>query len=254
MPRYSWEGLTATGSTVRGDMEAPSREAVLESLRSQGITVTKVEERAGARTAASADPSPPKRPYRAGESLRDKLFYIGVAAVFAVLGVGAAYVSPVLFYDCARQANGSVDCTVHRRMYGFIPLADLHFSRILSVEVKSGTHSQTMAERSKRQASSWEALALGCADGTRWQSPESSWPLGQTPSDHRLGIQGLLDSDSPGTYRGWTGEKVTLIIALAFFIPTGLIFLGLLLRLVIPRSFVDEQLSALEARAATRRR
>jgi hypothetical protein len=254
MPRYSWEGRTATGSSVRGDMEAPSREAVMEGLRAQRITVTRVEEGPGSRTAATEDPSPPKNPYRPGESWRDKLFYIGVAAVFAVLGVGAAYVSPVLFYDCARQANGSVDCTVHRRMYGFIPLADLHFSRILSVEVRSGTHSQTMAERSKRQASSWEALALGCADGTRWQSPESSWPLGQTPSDHRLGIQGLLDSDSPGTYRGWTGEKVTLIIALAFFIPTGLIFLGLILRLVIPRSFVDAKLSALEAAAEARRR
>jgi hypothetical protein len=63
--------------------------------------------------------------------------------------------------------------------------------------------------------------------------------MGQTPSDHRLGIQGLLDSDSPGTYRGWTAEKVTLIIALAFFIPTGFIVLGLLLRLVMPRSAVE---------------
>jgi hypothetical protein len=265
MPRYSWEGRTATGGTVRGDLEAPSRESLLESLRSQGITVTKVEEKAGARTGASAvrtgasaDPSPPKRPYRPGESWRDKLFYIGVAAVFALLGVGAAYVSPVLFYDCARQANGSVDCTVHRRMYGFIPLADLHFKRILSVEVKSGVHSETMTERSDRiragrAASSYEALALGCADGTRWQSPESSWPLGQTPSDHRLGIQGLLDSDSPGTYRGWTGEKVTLIVALAFWVPTGFILLGLILRLVLPRSFVEEALPALQAAAARHR-
>ena len=210
------------------------------------------------RTAASADPSPSERRPRPGESLRDRLFYIGVAAVFAVLGVGAAYVSPVLIYDCARQANGSVDCTVHRRMYGFIPLPDLHFSRILSVDVKLGVHSETMAERSQRirsgrDESSGETLFLGCADGTRWQSPESSWPLGQTPSDHRLGIQGLLDSDSPGTYRGWTGEKVTLILALAFMIPTGLLLLGLLLRLVIPRAFVEEQLSALESAAARRR-
>jgi hypothetical protein len=194
-----------------------------------------------------------------GRTATGKLFYIGVAAVFTVLGVGAAYVSPVLFYDCARQANGSVDCTVHRRMYGFIPLADLHFSRILSVDVKSGVHSETMAERSRRlriggQESSWEALVLGCADGTRWLSPESSWPLGQTPSDHRLGIQGLLDSDSPGTYRGWTGEKVTLIVAVAFLIPAGLILLSLILRLVIPRSFVEAKLSALEAAAAARRR
>jgi len=259
MPRYSWEGRTATGSSVRGDLEAPSREAVMESLRSQRITVTRVEEGPAARTAASADPSPPQRRRREGESLRDKLFYIGVAAFFAVLGVGAAYIDPVLFYDCARQANGSVDCTVHRRMYGFIPLADLHFSRILSVEVKSGAHSETMSERARRlriggEDSSWEALVLGCAVGTRWRSPESSWPLGQTPSDHRLGIQGLLDSDSPGTYRGWTGEKVTLIVAVAFLIPAGLLLLGLVLRLVIPRSFVEKKLSAMEAAAAARRR
>ena len=120
-------------------------------------------------------------------------------------------------------------------------------------------HSETMAERARRlriggDDSSWEALALACADGTRWQSPDSSWPIGQTPSDHRLGIQSLLDSDSPGTYRGWTGEKVTLIVALAFFIPTGFIFLGLILRLVIPRSFVEAKLSAMEAAAAARRR
>jgi hypothetical protein len=259
MPRYSWEGRTATGSLVRGDLEAPSREAVMESLGSQRITVTRVEEGPGGKTAASADPSPPPRRHRPGESLRDKLFYIGVAAVFTVLGVGAAYINPVLFYDCARQANGSVDCTVHRRMYGFIPLADLHFSRILSVEVKSGVHSETMTERSQRiragrSESSWEALALGCADGTRWQSPESSWPLGQTSSDHRLGIQGLLDSDSPGTYRGWTGEKVTLLVALAFLIPAGLLLLGLALRLAIPRSVMEEKVSALEAYAAERRR
>jgi hypothetical protein len=259
MPRYSWEGRTVTGSVVRGDLDAPSRQAVLESLGAQRITVTRVDEKAGAKTTAPADPSPPPRRYRPGESWRDKLFYIGVAAVFTILGVGAAYVSPVLFYDCARQANGSVDCTVHRRMYGFIPISDLHFSRILSVEVKSGVHSETMTERSQRiragrSESSYEALVLGCADGTRWQSSESSWPLGQTPSDHRLGIQGLLDSDSPGSYRGWTGEKVTLIVAVAFLIPAGLLFLGLGLRLVIPRSFVEEQLSTLEAHAAARRR
>ena len=204
------------------------------------------------------DPTPPKRRPRPGESLRDKVFYIGVAAVFAALSVGAAYVSPVLTYDCARQANGSVDCTVHRRMYGFIPRSDLRFTRILSVEVKAGTYSETMSERSQRiragrAGSSWEALVLGCADGTRWQSPDSSWPHGKTPTDHRNGIQALLDSDSPGTYRGWTGEKVTLILSAAFLIPTGLLLLGLILRLLIPRSFVEEGLAAMESAAARRR-
>jgi hypothetical protein len=38
--------------------------------------------------------------------------------------------------------------------------------------------------------------------------------MGRTPSDHRQGIQELLDASSPGTCRGWTAEKVTLTIAL----------------------------------------
>ena len=82
----------------------------------------------------------------------------------------------------------------------------------------------------------------------------SSWPLGQSLSRHREGIQDLIDASAPGTYHGWTAEKVTLTAMLAFLLPAGFILLGLVLRLVIPRSFVEEQLSALEATAARRRR
>jgi hypothetical protein len=190
--------------------------------------------------------------------LRENLFIIGVCGGFALLGLGAAWIDPVLFFDCARQGNGSVDCTVHRRMYGVIPLGDLHVSRIRSAEVKSGVHSETLSERSRRlrlggQESSYEVLQLACADGTRWESPESSWPMGQTFWDHRAGIQRLLDTDSPDTYRGWTGEKVTLIIAVVFFAPTGFVFLGLVLRLVMPRSAVEALRRAAEAAAARRR-
>jgi hypothetical protein len=227
MPRYSWEGRTANGSLVRGELEAPS--------------------------------PPPARPHRPGSRLRENLFLIGVCGGFAFLGVGAAWIDPVLFYDCARQANGSVDCTVHRRVYGFIPRADLHFPRIVSVEVKSGVHSESTPERDRRirlggSQSSWEAILLVCADGTRWQSPESSWPAGQTAWDHWRGIRQLLDASSPGTYRGWTAEKVTLTIAVVFFIPTGFVLLGLVLRLVIPRSLVEGWLAARRAAAAGHRR
>jgi hypothetical protein len=181
MPRYSWEGRATNGSLVRGDLEAPSRDAAAQSLSSRGITVVRVDEVAGSKTASSAEPgpSPPPRGYRPRESLRDMLFTFGVPLFFAALGVGAAWIDPVLFYDCARQANGSVDCTVHRRMYGVIPLGDLHFSRIRSVDVHSGAHSETMAERSRRlrlggRESSYEVLQLTLADGSQWQSPESA--------------------------------------------------------------------------------
>ena len=267
MPRYSWEGRTSTGSVVRGELEAPSREAVGQSLRSQQITVTKVDERAGGRpavTGAREEPAAtsPSEPGRTGKSARlfssDMLWTWGVVLFFGSLGVGAAYIDPVLFYDCARQTNGAVDCTVHRRMYGFIPLADIHVSRIVSADVHSGVHSESMADRSRRlrmggQESSYEILELASADGTRWKSPESSWPLGQTPWDHRSGIQRLLDATSPETYRGWTAEKVTLTVSLVFWAPLGFILLGLVLRLVMPRWAVDALQAAAEAAAARRR-
>ena len=261
MPRYSWEGRTANGSLVRAELEAPSRDAAAQSLRSRGITVTRVEEVAGSMTASAAEPGPPPPPRggRPREPLRDKLFTFGVPLFFAALGVGAAWIDPVLFYDCARQANGSVDCTVHRRMYGVIPRGDIRISRITSVDVRSGVHSETMAERSRRlriggSESSYEVLLLASADGTRWQSPESSWPMGRTVSDHRQGIQELLDATSPGTYRGWTAEKVTLTIALVFWAPVGFILLGLVLRLLIPRSITNEQVVAALQGVASRLR
>jgi len=253
MPRYSWEARSAAGQTIRGEREAASREAVLEGLRAQGLTAARVDEVAGAtRTGAAAEPA------RSGSSrLREKLWYIGVVGFFGALGVGAAYIDPFLFYDCARQVNGSVDCTVHRRMYGVIPLGDLHFSRILSVDVHSGVHSETMAERARRlriggEESSYEVLELACADGTRWQSPQSSLPLGQTLGDHRVGIQGLLDASAPETYRGWTADKVTLIIATVFWAPLGFILLGLVLRLVTPRWAVEALFAAAERARAKR--
>jgi hypothetical protein len=58
----------------------------------------------------------------------DTLFTTGAVASFAAGSVFAAWIDPVLLYDCARQASGSVGCTVHRRMYGVIPLGDVRNS------------------------------------------------------------------------------------------------------------------------------
>ena len=251
MPRFSWEGRVANGAVVRGEMEAPSREAVMASLRSQRMTVIKIDERAGGRTGAAVEPSssPPAPGDRRWRRFRENLFIIGVCAFFGAFGVGAAWIDPVLFYDCARQAGGSVDCTIHRRMYGVIPLGDVHVSRIVSVDVKSGVHSESMADRARRlrlggSESSYEVLQLGRADGTRWESPESVSPLGRTLWQQSEGIQHLLDASSPETYRGWTAEKVTLIVATVFWAPVGFILLGLVLRLLIPRSISNEQVVA----------
>jgi len=42
MPIYKWEGKSRTGNIIKGEMEAPSDEAVVAKLRSQQILATKV--------------------------------------------------------------------------------------------------------------------------------------------------------------------------------------------------------------------
>jgi len=45
MGKYAWEGVTRSGQTLKGDMEAPSRDAVMAQLRRQGIRPGNVKER-----------------------------------------------------------------------------------------------------------------------------------------------------------------------------------------------------------------
>ena len=45
MSKFAWEGVTRSGQTLKGDMEAPSREAVMAQLRRQGIRPGNVKER-----------------------------------------------------------------------------------------------------------------------------------------------------------------------------------------------------------------
>jgi type IV pilus assembly protein PilC len=45
MGKYAWEGITRSGQTLKGDMEAPSRDAVMAQLRRQGIRPGNVKER-----------------------------------------------------------------------------------------------------------------------------------------------------------------------------------------------------------------
>jgi hypothetical protein len=255
MPRYVWEGRTAAGAVVRGEVEALSPDAVRQNLQSSRITVVRIAQRAGGTEDYTTPPSgpPSARPRRPGESLRDKLFYFGIAAAGVAISVGVGFLDPIHIYDCARQPTGSVDCTVHRRAFGMAPLGDLAVSRIESAQTVSGEYAETMSEtrrrlESGRRKESWDALLLVSADGTRWRSPQTSWPLGRSPSDLRAGIQELLDARAPGSYHAWAGNKVTLIVSLAFLAPAGLILLGGLLRLVIPRSSVERLLAAHESR------
>ena len=176
---------------------------------------------------------------RKHSDFRDRLFYIGVALFFAVLGVGLQYIAPVLSYDCRRDASGAVNCTVHRRMYGLIPLSVQRLSRIVSAEVESSSYSDERLGVSIywRFTQTYYVLTLVCADGTRWSSFASTEPMGRSNPELASGIQELLAADSPREFHAWTGEKVPLLVGTVFLVPAMIVALAFLLRILLVRNY-----------------
>jgi hypothetical protein len=256
MPRYVWEGRSRHGSQARGELQAASRDDALRQLRAGGITLTTLRESAGAAAEASPPVVPetgaPPRPGRRTTSLRDQVFYIGVAVASTAIGLGVAYVAPVLTYDCSRDAVGAVRCVVHRRMYGLIPIPDVRLERVVSADVEDYSTRGSMADRGRVQAGS--KLVLACADRTRWKSTASAWPMGQSNDTLAGGIRDLLDGGAPREFHGWQGEKVALLAAAAFLLPAALILIALLVRIVVGRERVEARVAELEASALRRGR
>ena len=197
---------------------------------------------------------------RKHSDLRDRFFYIGVALVFAALGVGLQYIAPVLSYDCRRDASGVVNCAVQSRMYGLIPLPAQELSHIVSADSET---SETSTEDRRdgvyrRFLQTYDVLVLACADGSRWRSFRSTDPLGQSNPDVARGVNDLLSASSPGVFHAWTGEKVPLLLAWAFLAPLTIVLLAVLLRVWLFRGQKAEQLYAdlrptLDARLAAAR-
>jgi hypothetical protein len=255
MMKFAWEGRTRKGASVSGETLAETKDAAIARVQSQGVVVSKIDatgETDGAPVERPGGESP-RIPSRPGESWRDKVFYLGVAAVFLAIGAAAAYVAPVLRYDCARDAGGATSCTIGRRMYGFIPLPDVRIADLASVEIKGESVRPTSGNsRDRPTAQDW--LILASKDGGRWQSHPSSWPFGSSNSRVEQGIRDLLDGSEPAEFHAWIAEGVPTLLAVAFFIPTGLILLSLLVRLVVPLPVIEAKLATLERDVDNRRR
>jgi len=257
MPVYAWEGRSANGAVVRGETEAPNRDHALARLKTSGLTVIRVDEKAGGAVVIKATSGPALEARRSRQGV--DWFTYAVLVLFTGIGVGVGYFSPVLDYDCTRDARGSVDCAIYRRVFGLVPRSTVQLSGVQSVQLQIGGYSQTMAEqlRGVSNASrnqSWEALVIATADGAVLQSGKSSWPLGRTAEDLVNGIDGLLKADRPDAYRGWTADKTSLMVAGGFFVPLGFVLLGLVLRLMIPPAAAERLKSSLHAYAVELRR
>ena len=98
----------------------------------------------------------------------------------------------------------------------------------------------------KSYGESHDNLILVCADGTRWESINSSAPIGSSNSALASGIRMLLASSSPQEFHAWQGEKMALFVGTVFLAPAALLLFALLLRIVLPRSLVERQTAALE--------
>ena len=257
MASYAWEGRSPDGGEERGVVQAPTRDAALKLLRGRGVLVVRLEETSGPVGAAAEEVRPPEPPgppavvRPGGASRRDRLFYVGVALLFAAIGVGTAAVAPVLRYECGRDAAGAVGCTVHRRAYGLIPLHDVRLDRLRAIEVETSSGSYDW--ESGRELGGGDSLVLVCADGTRWTSVNSSWFFGASNDDLAERVRALMDAETPSTFRAWQAEKMPILIGTVFLVPLGLVAVALLLRLVLPRSLLERKIADLE-RAAARRR
>lgn len=250
MARYAWSGRTSSGALVQGVLDAPTRDAAIAQLKASGVTATSVKAEAGSEDivvpALPGEPAtPPARGRPDGSSLRDKLFYFGVAFGFSALGIGAACFAPILDYECRRDASGVVSCHIERRVLRLVPLSPVDASHILSATVRYSTQSETMAEHSantRRGTSpqSYVHLDLICTSGPCWTS-SSSWPMGDTNQSIKSGIDDLLESREPKELRAWHAEKVPLLVAAAFQLPLAIILFSLVLRLTIFRDWNEQK-------------
>lgn len=182
--------------------------------------------------------------------MRDRVFYVGVALFFAAAGAGLAVVNPVLGYECARDASGRVDCVVHRRVFGLVPLPDRRLVNVLAAEVETSSGSLDLASSRRREGS--DRLVLVCADGTRWGSTNSSSPIGTANEDVARGVTALRAARSPQEFRAWQGETLPLLVGALFFGPLLLILLALLARTLIGPARVEATVAGLEGRRRPR--
>ena len=177
------------------------------------------------------------QPRKRRSNLSGRVFYVGVVLTFTALSVGITSVAPVLSYDCQRDDHGVVTCTVHRRLYGLIPLPAKRFTGVVSVEAEVTSHTDRNLGVSiyERSLQTYCALTLTCADGTRWTSFRSTEPIGMSNEELASGIKDLLATDVPQKFHGWTAEKVPLVVSAIFLAPAMLVLVALLARILLFR-------------------
>jgi hypothetical protein len=175
-----------------------------------------------------------------------------VVLALAALGVGLAAYAPVLTYDCAGDSASGVSCTVHRRAFGFIPLADRTISPLASVASEVTGKVVRTSGRSRSSEDTTRLVLVG-ADGARWASVTSPWPLGRSNDTLASQIQLLFTSNGIQELHVRQADGVWLVVAAALQVPLVLMVCGLLFEMMVPAATVEERLAALQRATRARR-
>jgi hypothetical protein len=250
--KFAWEGRIGSGKTARGVISAASQEAALAKIEASGVKVTQLRQSGGSsepEPAGSEEAVAPVVDSRPGASLRDKFFYLAVVFVFTSIGLGAAYVAPVLSYDCTRADSGSVDCSVERRIYGALPLPTIDATRVLSADLESSTDARHIGQRVPLNST---RLVLTCPSGPCWTSVWSSWPLGRTNSELSQEI-GDLVSGGGSEFHGWQAERIPLLVGVTFQLPLAIVLLSLVVRLTLGEAWALRKATEFEQWARERK-
>ena len=143
MATFSWKGRLPSGQEITGELEARSKETVIEKLREQRIVVSSITER---RT--GGEPADPDRVSGRAPASRSRTLV--VAIVFVAIAAAISYFAPVTTYRCTRNANGRADCVVTELVLGVYPLQVQQSVSVASVDIDSDGDRSRLAFTDRR--------------------------------------------------------------------------------------------------------
>lgn len=165
--------------------------------------------------------------------LRERLAALAVFLLISAVGVGILAWSPVLEYDCTREANGAVGCVVHRRVAGLVPLGDVEVPGVVRVSVRRSRSHRSVGDLTPR--TDFDSLVLVGAAGAEWRSPWVEKPYGYSNTELGRAIESLLGGSGPGRFVAGQGETSKLVLG---GVVAGLPVLLLLVGFVLSRTVV----------------
>jgi len=238
VPTFHWKGVTG-GHVIEGDLDAHSKEEVMQRLRAQRITVSSVTE--GKSSGEPIDPDlRPKpslaMPEAAPRSLSEELErgrkqprhpFRGLLVVLGLIAVAIAVgaMAPIVFCKCERT-NGQVVCTINDRILGVVPVRNQTLAGVVSVD----TQTEFWKERRSTTSTIERArvrIVLHDAHGAtiRPFGWDQGGTLGATSATMREDIDQFLSDANAKSVVFWQGQWVPLLMPVILLLLAALMLI-----------------------------